>query len=159
MLSLPGLALTALRSAWSWLGKHREFLMLLVVAGVAAYLWFLFETTRSERDRALAWRTTVCSSVGADDAKPIECQQRIAHLAAFERDTLASSNSVRAAAAQQHVTKAAADVEAADRDRAIAGAAYHEMEQANAAIGQDDYVDGDWFAALNRTGGLRAPGR
>lgn len=158
-MAIVATAFLWLRRLWGWLDTHREFLMVLAVAGVAAFLWFRLETTRGERDALLAWRSNACASADAAGTTSAECSKAIAQLAAFKRDTIASSNTLRTEAAQQHATKAADDIAAADRDRASAGAAKQDMEKANAAISSDDHVGGYWFAALNRTGGLRAPGR
>lgn len=144
------------------LGQHRGWLTMLAVAAVAAFLWAQYAHVRSERDSAYAWRERTCATVGvnvkAPDFKRGQCIARVTALATFERDTLAASNSKMGEALEDGRRRSGADLVAARDAAREARAAAESMEKANASI-TDDRVGGDWFAALNRTGGLRAPGR
>uniref|UniRef100_UPI003B3AF9FA hypothetical protein n=1 Tax=Sphingomonas sp. TaxID=28214 RepID=UPI003B3AF9FA len=98
-----------------------------------------------------------CIAAGAAARTPAECFGRIDALAAFERDTLAASNAALAAGLAEGRRKGVADRNIADLAARERRAASESMEAANARIGTDDHVGGDWFAALNRAAGLRAP--
>ncbi len=63
-------------------------------------------------------------------------------------DTLATAQNERE-------TKTKTDVSTASRDAAARRDAVSNMEKADAQIGDDDRVDGNWFAGVNDLGGLR----
>ncbi|WP_019833762.1 hypothetical protein [Sphingomonas sp. PR090111-T3T-6A] len=148
----------------AWLDQHRSYITFIVLAIVAAGLWAWAASIRADRDGLLAWGDAVCASAGAQLDPPNgkrgeACRARVADLARYEHDTTAESAQILAQAAKDREEKAARD---ADRARATAAdtrAAAEAMEKANGSIGSDDRVGGDWFAALNRVGGLRAPAR
>jgi len=161
-----GIALLAARgiNPIAWLDTHRSYITFILLAVVAAGLWAWAASIRADRDHLIAWGDAICASAGSQLDPPAgkrgdACRTRIADLARYEHDTTAESARILAQAAKDREDKAARD---ADRARATAAdtrAAAEAMEKANGSIGSDDRVGGDWFAALNRVAGLRAPAR
>ncbi|MGB3930749.1 MAG: hypothetical protein WBL20_17530, partial [Sphingobium sp.] len=76
---------------WSAVTSRRDWLTLLIVAGVAAWLYVSYERVRRDRDQATASIVTLCASAGAT-ATGKSCLDRVARLARFEREALAASN-------------------------------------------------------------------
>jgi hypothetical protein len=148
-----------LGTAGAWLSARRGWMTLLAIAAIAAWLYAHYATVRAERDRAYIWRERVCAAAGVDIKAPGfvkgACAARILRLAAFERDATSASNALLERAMAEGNRKNGADLAAMQQAARDARAAAESMEKANAAIGKDDHVGGDWFAALNRAGGLR----
>ena len=158
MAPLTGL----LKTAWALLTGSRETILLIAIAGAAAALYAWGATARKDRDQLQAWAEKACLSVGAQfpgaGKKVDACAQRIADLAAYERQSQAETNIILAGAAQRQAAKAAADTTLAEQQAAHRRAAAAQMEKADARIAPDDRVGPDWFAGVNRLAGLRPPG-
>ncbi|WP_454886171.1 hypothetical protein [Sphingomonas oryzagri] len=163
LLPGAGIVLLAVRygaDVLKWLSTHRQDAVMLLLAGIAAGIYAWGAIGRHDRDAIVAWGNQVCASAGADFApqKGKRGQACAADIAQLARDRLATarqSAQVLAKAQTDHDAREVAD--AAQRSTgtaAIAGAATN-MEKVNAQVGPDDHVDGAWFAALNRAGGLR----
>lgn len=150
----------------------RGTLTLLALAIVAGGLYAWGATIRADRDRLIIWADRACARTGTGFAaatveladgkrqsftRGVQCEQRIANLSAFERDSINATSAALIAAIETRDRKTAADVAEARKYAARAQAAAAQMEQANAQISTDDRVGGAWFGALNRLGGLRPP--
>lgn len=151
-----------------WIDRHREdaVMILLVIACAVLYGWGASgqAKTAAERDQLAHWIDTACASAGSSWTTPKgkageQCAAAIVALARYQHDTAAQSATILAQAAHDHDTKANADAAHAAAHAAAAQAARDTMEKADNAIAPDDHAGGDWFAALNRLGGLRAPAR
>jgi hypothetical protein len=151
-----------------WIETHRQdaVMIALVIACAALYGWGATGQARraAERDRLAHWIDTACAAAGttyqtAEPKAGVACMARIADLARYERDTSTESARILADAAREREAKAARDAEQARATAADTRATAEAMEKANGKVGSDDRVGGDWFAALNRVGGLRAPAR
>lgn len=170
---VPGAGLVALlvrngSAVLGWIDQHREDAIMIALVITCAILYGWGATTEAktaaERDQLAHWIDTACASAGssyqtakgkAGDA----CATAIAGLAQYQRDTTNQTATILAQAAHDHDTKASADATTAAANAAAAQAAHDTMEKADNAIASDDHLGGDWFAALNRLGGLRAPAR
>ncbi|WP_157218715.1 hypothetical protein [Flavisphingomonas formosensis] len=139
---------------WSWIAPH--WMTILAAIGAAGLITWL----ALGRAELQAFADRSCATAGAPYAAgPDACETRILALATYERDTQAATARALAAAAAERESKAAADARAAQANDAAARSAADTMEKEDAKIGPDGRVDGDWLAALNRAGGLRAPAR
>lgn len=153
----------ALPKLLSFLGQHRGFLTLFLVAGMATGLWAAYANVRAERDDILAMAELICASAGStfetDKGTPGEpCARKVKLLAAFRSDTQAATAQRLIAVLQEREDKQSRDAErraaALEAQRAAATAMIHAEEQVH-----DDQVNGSWFAALNRVAGLRPASR
>jgi len=151
----------------------RQWLTLVVVAAIGAWLYVQYAETRADRDRLLAQADVICAAAGEPlaasialvDGKPvtvprgIRCRRKVAGLVAFRDDTERQSAAALAAAMREREGKAAIDARAA-RDAAEAlTSATERMEQADAEAERRNRLDRDWWAAFNDLAGLRAPAR
>lgn len=151
-------------SPLAWLDQHRSYLTFIIVAIVAAGLWAWAAMISADRNQLAAWADATCAASGAEftpakGKRGEACRARIADLAKYERDTSSESARILADAARDREAKATRDADQARATAADTRAAAEAMEKANGKVGSDDRVGGDWFAALNRVGGLHAPAR
>ncbi|HEY0626682.1 MAG TPA: hypothetical protein VGD10_08100 [Allosphingosinicella sp.] len=166
-----------MKKLFGWVtGLDRGYLTLLVVAAAAAFLYVQWSKMAAERDDYRRFGELVCSAAGAEleagtfkvkgpdgkvrtakAARGQLCAQRIRALATYELETKSQSAEILAGALQAHNRKTEADAASARRSAEAARAAAAKMENANAAIGDDDRVGADWFNALNDVAGLRPP--
>lgn len=157
IFAVARLGLGGLRQQWA---THRNWLILLAACAVGAALYAWGAEGRLERDRVLAWRERVCAAGGinvrAATYKQGDCIDRVIALSAFQRDALAASNSLQARALADGAAKSGRDLEQMRVAAQAARSAAETMEKVNAQV-EGDRVGADWFAALNRTGGLRDP--
>lgn len=115
-----------------------------------------------ERDRLAGFAREICASAQSDYAPPKEtagkaCRKAVADLVVFKSETNAASAQILAdALADQNSRNTRAADQARQAADAARAAAEH-MEAVNAQVQSDDRVGRDWFAALNRAGGLRDP--
>ena len=162
------------RLALRAIAPNTEWLVLLAVAGVGAWLYAQLGQIRADRDRLAHFAEVACASSGAPfpasrvagkDAKgkPVTidypagklCGERVLALAKFERETDAATASTLADAMTDHDRKAGTDAARAAQDAKAARAATERMEKADAEIDQSNRVGGSWFDAVNDVGGLR----
>jgi hypothetical protein len=152
-------------SLWRWITGSREWLVLLLVAAAAAWLYAEYVSIRRDRDRLHAIATEACAAAGsqlvaASTAKRGQlCLRKVRELAAFKGDTDAESARILAEAVTDHNRKTKADAAHARRSAEAANAAAARMEKADAAIQDDDRVGADWFGAVNDVAGLRPRSR
>jgi hypothetical protein len=162
----------AIGALQKWAGN--SWLVLIALGIATAALYVDARHARADRDAWAAWARETCAHAGAGiDATTIErtdaagkrhkvamprgglCREAIADLAKFRADTLAATASTLAAAAADRDAKASRDRTAARAESEHRAAALNTMEKADAQIDKDDRVDGGWFAALNRLGGMQ----
>lgn len=151
--------MTALFKVLARLNQSRRYLTLLLVAAIAAGLWTAFARARAERDDTLAMAERICAAANSDfvtdECTPgVACAQKVKLLAAFRNDAQAATTQHLIGALQEHADKQMRDAQrrAATREaqRAAAAAMIHAEEQID-----ENQVNGNWFAALNRLAGLR----
>lgn len=141
---------------------HRHWLLLLAVAAIGAALYAWGAEGRADRAQLLAWGDMICAAAGAElrparGERGAECGAKVRELAAFRRDSAETTAQLLADNAREQATKSRADLAGATSAARAAAAAAATMENANAQVGPDDRVARDWFVALNRAAGLRAP--
>jgi hypothetical protein len=164
------------KAAFAWARGQTEWLVLLAVAGVGAYLYVQFGQVRADRDAALHAAEVICAGAGADFAASTTqgtdatgrtvtvanprgaiCQRHVAQLAGFKAATVEASAAALAKAMQEHDAKGNTDTAAARSAAEAASAAMLRMEKADAEAERTNVVDYEWFAAFNNVAGLRAP--
>lgn len=151
----------------------REWLTLVVVAAIGAWLYVQLAETRVDRDRLAASADVICAAAGEPFAASVQtvdgkrvtidrgtrCRQQVAALVAFRTDTERASAEALAAAMREREGKAAVDARAA-RDAAEAlAAATTRMEIADAEAERRNRLDRDWWTAFADLAGLRSPDR
>jgi len=147
--------------------------VLLALTAVAGWFYADARRARADRDAWAAWGTQLCAFTGTSpDATTVEvstdkgkrrvkkargqiCIEAVQDLAAFKAQTNARTADLLAKAQAERDAKAAADVATASRNATDRARATTKMEKLDDRIGQDDRVDGDWFAGINDLGGLR----
>lgn len=150
------------KSVWTAVTARRDWLTLLAVAGVAAWLYVQYAQVRRDRNVAIQTIIGLCAIAGEpvipgdrirkDSAAA--CADRLRQLVRFEREALAESNRVLAEHQADQLARSQRDAARASADAASARSALQAMEEENARIEQDR-VGGPWFDALNRLAGLR----
>jgi hypothetical protein len=167
-----------LRKGWGAITGARDWLTLIALAAAAAYLYAQFATVQHERDQLRTFAGMACAAAGSSyDVAQISvkaengqtktakvkpgavCLARARELAAFERDTNSETARILAEAFEEQRRKAGLDAAHARRAAEAAAAAAERMEEADAAIKEDDRVGPAWFDALNGVAGLRPPAR
>ncbi len=151
-------------------GDHRKFLTLLAVcvAAVGVYVWGA--NLMGQRDQLAAWANTACAASGSDyfpspGAKGaarmngVACLAQVRQLAAFQKQVTSGTAEQLIAALEAREGKQNVDAMLARRAAEAARAASERMEKADAAVGNDNQVGGDWFGAVNQSAGLRPPAR
>lgn len=150
---------------FSWIRDELSFIVLLVVAGVGAWLYVQMRDLRADRDDAVGRANTICARAGSDwsAADPAKrgaaCLAKVRDLADFR--TAAADQSARAlgAAMAEAQARTLKDNQAARTAAEAARAAALRMEAADAEAERRNLVDREWFAAVNGVAGLRPPGR
>ncbi|WP_066725197.1 hypothetical protein [Sphingomonas pituitosa] len=162
--------------AWSALHKWagNSWLVLLALSLATAALYVDARRVRADRDAWASWATATCALAGATPAattaervdaagkrhkavlpRGVACSEAVQDLAAFRAGTLASTARLLTAAAAEQQAKAVSDRTTAQAESGNRAVALTTMEKADAQIRDDDRVDGSWFAALNRLGGMQ----
>lgn len=152
-----------IRRALDLIVPHGPFIVLLLVASAAASLWVRGERAIADRDQAVASAEMVCaaalSSFVPEDTpardRGLVCRDAVKGLADFRLKAIADSNALLVQAESDRLERSRRDVETAVAAANRTADAARRMEEANAKIGSDDRVDGDWFARLNDLAGLR----
>ena len=147
----------------SLIGKHRADLTLLAVALAAAGLWVAYASTKAELTATTLRAEQICAAAGSEyqpaSGKPGEaCARQVTRLAAFKAEAQDKTNETLLAALHAREEKQARDAERRQARLESRLAALSAMQNAEDDI-RDDQVASDWFAALNRLAGLRAPSR
>ena len=137
--------------------ERRIFIGLVFAAVLALAKWYAHE-----REQLQQWASVQCAAAGVAYDQPkgkdgTACAGAIADLAAFRRDTDQATAKILADALQDGAARNTKAAEQARQAADAARAAAQHMEAVDAAVPEDDRVGGDWFDALNRTGGLRQP--
>lgn len=146
----------ALRSLTSFIGRNRSYLTLVILAVVAAGLWAELKATVSTAER-------ICAAAGSEfvvkQGQPgAVCARQVARLARFKAEAQDRTNEALIAALREREAKQARDAERRHARLEARLAALATMTTAENEV-HDDQVHGNWFAALNRLAGLRAPAR
>jgi hypothetical protein len=147
-----------------WAGN--SWLVLIALGIALAALYVDDRRIRADRDAWASWAKETCAHAGAGieaTGKPHKvamprgaaCREAVQDLAKFHTDTLVATARTLAAAAAEHDAKATDDRTTAQAESGTRAAARTTMEKADAQIRNDDRVDGSWFAALNRLGGMQ----
>lgn len=163
-----------LRRLFGWFGGNTEWLVLLAMSSVAAWLYVDGMMVRRDRDSIMATADVVCAAAGADFAASATvetaangkrvtvphprgalCLRSVRGLASFQAETIRSSAETLATAMRQRDEKSTSDIARAASDSRAARDATLRMEKADAAIDHTNRVDGRWFGALNDVAGLR----
>lgn len=166
------LIIGAIRALHKWAGN--SWLVLIVLGIATAALYVDARRVRADRDAWASWARETCAHAGTGiEATTIErtdaagkrhkvamprgavCREAVEDLATFRSDTLAATARVLTSAAAERDTKSTHDRTAAATESGNRAAALKTMEKADAQIRADDRVDGNWFAALNRLGGMQ----
>ncbi|MCC2976249.1 hypothetical protein LK533_06120 [Sphingomonas sp. PL-96] len=160
------------------IGAAREWLTLLVVAGVGAWLYVQYSEARAERDALVTWAEVTCAGAGApfegsaedrvdSNGKAVKvtfergqrCRTAVTTAVAFKARSDQETAQLLADAMRVRETKAAADSALARTAAEAARDAALRMETADAQASATNRVDRDWFAALNDLAGLHAARR
>ena len=161
----------AARALHGFLGS--SWYVLLALAAVAG--WFYADARRAgaDRDAWAQWGAQLCAYTGTTaDAATVEvptnkgkrrvkkargqlCAEAVQDLASFKAQANSKTADVLGKAQAQREEKATADVAAASRDATDRGRAAAKMEKIDDQVGEDDRVDGNWFAGINDLGGLQ----
>lgn len=144
----------------SFFGEHRDFLLLLAACAAAASLYAWGAIGRADRDRLHAWAELACTAAASDYDQArgkagSDCLTAVKALTAFKHQTAQDSAKVLTTHLTNEAQSAAADAASARTNAERANAAAAAMEKANAGIGPDNRVNGDWFRTLNDAAGLR----
>lgn len=142
---------------------HGPFIVVLLVGSAAAWLWVRGERAIADRDQAVASAEMVCAAASSrfvpEDTsardRGLVCRKAVKDLADFRLKAIADSNALLVQAERDRLERSRRDIETAVAAAKRTAAAARRMEEANAKIGSDNRVDGDWFARLNDLAGLR----
>lgn len=153
----------ALRSLFGFLGRHRADLTLLAVALAAAGLWAAYASSKAELAATLYRAERICAAAGSEfvvkQGQPgAACAKQVAQLAAFKAEAQDRTNEALITALREREEKQARDAERRHARLEARLTALATMTTAEEEV-RDDQVHGNWFAALNRLAGLRAPAR
>lgn len=145
------------------LREMRATLTLIALSIAAAGLYAWGATGRADLARLTATADGICAAAGSaieveGRKRGVDCRAAVARLATAEQQTREQTARILTDAAATRDRKAQDDIAAARRAAEQARIAARNMETAEHAIDQNNNVGGDWFDALNRLGGLRAPG-
>lgn len=147
--------------------------VLLALASTTAWFYVDSQRVRADRDAWAGWGAQVCAfTVTTPDAATVEvatdkgkrrvkkargqlCSEAVQDLASFKAQTLSKTADTLATAQVEREAKTKTDIATASRDAVVRRDAVTKMEEVDAQIGDDDRVDGNWFAGINDLGGLR----
>ncbi len=161
----------AAKAASGFLGS--SWWVLLALTFAAGWFYADAQRARADRDAWAGWGAQVCAFTGTTPeaatvavvtdkgkrrvkkARGQLCSEAVQDLASFKAQTIRKTADTLASAQSERETKTKTDVSTASRDAAARRDAVSNMEKADAQIGDDDRVDGNWFAGVNDLGGLR----
>lgn len=139
------------------------FLVLLVVAGVGAWLYVDARRVRADRDDLAHSAEVICAGSGVAFAASTQlkrgqaCAAQVAALVRFKADSDQTTARTLAEAMAAHDARQTADTLAARHAAEAARSAAQRMEMADAKAERTNLVDHDWFSAINGVAGLRPP--
>ena len=155
-----------------------QFLVLLAVASVGAWLYVQLQQIRADRDWFQHWAEVTCAGAGegfapskgaaqASNGKTVTvnhargqlCARRVTDLAGFKAQTDQETAAQLAAALREQTERQNTDTLAARSAAEAARSAAERMEAADAEAERKNLVDRNWFAAVNGVAGLRPAGR
>lgn len=162
------------KAAFGWITGNSQFLVLLALGAIAAYLYADGADVRRDRERITATADHICGAAGVDFATSASvatstrgkrvtinhprgqlCLRAVRDLASFKADTIRVTAETLTRAMQNRDTKSGTDIAAAAADARAARAATERMEKADAEIDDTNRVDRHWFGAFNDVAGLR----
>lgn len=162
---------SAAKVASGFLGS--SWWVLLALTFAAGWFYADAQRARADRDAWAGWGAQVCAFTGTTpEAVTVEvatdkgkrrvkkargqlCSEAVQDLASFKVQTISKTADTLAAAQTERDVKTGTDVATASSNVARRRDAVTKMEKADAQIGDDDRVDGNWFAGINDLGGLR----
>ena len=163
-----------LKLAWAWAKGQTEWLVLLAVAGVAAYFYVDARSVRADRAEILQATQLICAGAGTefaasttleadtkgrmvtvDHARGVVCRRQVVNLASFKAETVQATADTLAGAMKDRDAKMGTDAARAAIDAAAARAATERMEIEDAKAQSTNRVDRGWYAAVNGVAGLR----
>jgi len=155
-----------------------EWIVLLAVAGVAAYFYADGRRVRADRADIQHAAELICAGAGENFAASSDqekdasgklvtvqhargalCQRVVVDLSSFKARTNEATAATLAKALADHDARQGADTNAARAAAEAARDASERMEAADAQAEKTNRVDAGWFAAVNGVAGLRAPPR
>lgn len=154
-----------IRKLLGGLREEIQFIVLLVIAGVGAWLYVQARHAERDRDDVLKRAELVCAAVGVDWTEKhmggpgTACRMRARQLRTDREAIDRQTSHILSDAMKAQAARSAADAQAARAAMARARAAENRMEKANADADATDHVGPDWIAALNDLAGLRRPAR
>ncbi|MGW8136843.1 hypothetical protein ACWGNZ_14685 [Sphingomonas zeae] len=138
-----------------------QFIVLLAIAGVGAWLYVQARHAERDRDDALKRAELVCAAVGVDWSEKhmrgpgTACALRARQLRTDREAIDRQTNQILSDAIKAQTARSAVDAQAARAALSRARDAENRMEKANADADANDHVRADWIAALNDLAGLR----
>lgn len=154
---------TAIAALFAKLRGEMAFIVLLVVAGVGAWLYVQFQQVRTDRDDLQHRVEIICAGSGAPFPgtaklqRGMACADQVAGLVRFKANSDQLAAATLAEALAEHDARQNDDNQAARAAAEAARSAAQRMEMADARTERTNLVDREWFAALNGVAGLRAP--
>lgn len=154
-----------IRTLFAKLRAEASFIVLLAVAAAGAWLYVQYRQMQADRDGAVHAAEKICASAGVEWAaskgagRGVQCGQRVAGLARFERDAAQQSAQLLADELKEASARTLHDNQAARVAAEAARAAALRMEAADEKAERRNLVDREWTAAVNGVAGLRAPTR
>lgn len=163
-----------IRTLWRFIAPNSEWLVLLAVAGTAAWFYADGRVVRADRAGILQASQLICAGAGVEFAasttietdmkgrkvtveheRGAVCRRQVANLASFRADTVQATADTLAGAMKDRDTKMGTDAARAAADAAAARAATERMETEDAKAQTSNRVDRGWYAAVNGVAGLR----
>jgi len=150
---------------WRAIRNGREWLTLVVVAAIGAWLYVQRAEALAERDDAVHRAEIVCARSGVEWSAPDKagrgaaCARHVAGLVAFRADVDRQTIALFTKAMADAKARTVNDNQAARLAAEAARAAAERMETADAEAERRNFVGPDWLAAVNGVAGLRPPGR
>lgn len=142
----------------------RQFIILLLVGGMAAFGYVHWRSAAADRDGLMHWADQTCEAAGRS-FRPEgasmgnwggACLSEVRRLAKVEEDLKQGSLDSLLQDLERREGKTATDAALAAVMAKRAADAAERMERVNGAV-ENDIVGGSWACAVNELGGLRSP--
>ena len=150
---------------WRSIRNGREWLTLVVVAVIGAWLYVQRAEALKQRDDAVHRAEIVCARSGVEGTAPDKggrgaaCARHVADLVKFRADVDRKTIELFTRAMADAKARTVNDNQAARLAAEAARAAAERMETADAEAERRNLVGPDWLAAVNGVAGLRPPSR